>query len=87
MTGAAIALTGFQFVLKLTSELKSAGFDIWLDQLDIRSGSRWDDVLEEALDDCDIFIVILIPNSVASVNVKDEFGYAIDSKNKVCQSS
>jgi hypothetical protein len=68
-----------EFALKLALELKEAGFPVWLDQLDIPTGVRWDDEIEKALDACDIFMVILTPSSSTSENVKDEIGYAIDS--------
>jgi hypothetical protein len=72
-----------EFALELALELRSSGFDIWLDQLDIPTGSRWDDEVEQALDSCEIFMVILTPASSTSDNVKDEIGYAIDSGKRI----
>jgi len=72
-----------EFALGLARELRSSGFRIWLDQLDIPTGSRWDDEVEKALLQCEIFMVILTPNSIASNNVKDEIGYAIDSNKRI----
>jgi len=72
-----------QFALELARELKSAGYLVWLDQLDIPAGARWDDEVERALHDCEIFLIILTPASVASENVKDEIGYAIDSGKRI----
>ena len=67
------------FAVKLARDLKSAGFDVWLDQLDIPTGARWDDEVEAALESCKIFMIILSPESLQSQNVKDEVGYAIDA--------
>lgn len=67
-----------QFSLKLACELKSAGFSVWMDQFDIPTGSRWDDEIEKALHECEIFLFIMTPASVESENAKDEVGYAID---------
>lgn len=67
------------FAVKLAKELKSSGFDIWLDQLDIPAGARWDQEVEKALRESEIFMLILTPSSIASENVKDEIGYAIDN--------
>lgn len=67
------------FAVRLASDLKSAGFDVWLDQLDIPTGARWDDEIEKALEKSNIFLIILSPESIESQNVKDEVGYAIDS--------
>jgi hypothetical protein len=72
-----------EFALKLARELKAAGFPIWLDQLDIPTGARWDDEIEKALRECGIFMVILTPASIASDNTKDEIGYAIDHGKRI----
>lgn len=72
-----------EFAVKLAKELKTAGFPVWLDQLDIPTGSRWDDELEKALRECPVFMVILTPASIASENVKDEIGYAIDHGKRI----
>ena len=67
------------FAIRLARELKSEGFDIWLDQLDIPAGSRWDREVERALKESEIFMIILTASSVESENVLDEIGYAIDN--------
>jgi len=72
-----------EFALHLARELKSAGYLVWLDQLDIPAGSRWDDEVEKALHECEIFLIILTPASISSNNVKDEIGYAIDSGKRI----
>src|SRR5512142_2521624 len=66
------------FAVRLAKDLKAAGFDVWLDQLDIPTGARWDDEIERALEKSSIFLIILSPESIESQNVKDEVGYAID---------
>lgn len=67
------------FAVKLAKELKAEGFQVWLDQLDIPPGSRWDVEVEKALVECDIFMVIITQASSTSENVLDEIGYAIDT--------
>jgi len=71
------------FAVKLAKELKSEGFDIWLDQLDIPLGARWDREVEKALRASDIFMIILTTASVDSENVLDEIGYAIDTSKRI----
>jgi hypothetical protein len=71
--------TNKDFALRLAKELRAAGINIWVDLLDIPTGSRWDDEVEKALEYCEIFMVILTPASITSENVKDEIGYAIDA--------
>ena len=67
------------FVLKLAKDLRSPGADLWLDQLDIKAGSRWDSSIKDALSSASRLIVILSPASVASNNVMDEVSYALES--------
>ena len=71
------------FAVKLAVELKSAGYSVWLDQLDIPTGARWDDEIEKALRECSIFLAILTPAFVESENAKDEIGYAIDHGKRI----
>jgi TIR domain len=35
--------------LKLAKELREAGIQLWIDQLDILGGQRWDDAIQAAL--------------------------------------
>ncbi len=71
------------FAVRLAQDLKSAGFDVWLDQLDIPTGARWDDAIEKALETSVIFLIVLSPQSIQSQNVKDEIGYAIDAGKQI----
>lgn len=67
------------FAVRLAKDLKSAGYDVWLDQLDIPTGARWDDEVEAALEACTTFMIILSAESIQSQNVKDEIAYAVDA--------
>ena len=71
------------FAVKLAKELKSEGFHIWLDQLDIPPGARWDVEVEKALKESEIFMIIITPASAKSENVLDEIGLAIDSGKRI----
>ena len=75
--------TNKDFAVKLAKELKSEGFHIWVDQLDIPPGARWDAEVEKALEESEIFMVIITPASAKSENVLDEIGYAIDSGKRI----
>jgi hypothetical protein len=72
-----------EFATKLAKGLMSAGYPIWFDLFDIPTGSRWDDEVEKALHECSIFMIILTPASIASENVKDEIGFAIDHGKRI----
>ena len=71
------------FALRLAGDLKSAGASVWLDQLDIVPGQRWDHAVEDALANCPCVLVILSPDSVASTNVMDEVSFALGEKKTV----
>jgi len=66
------------FVLNLAKELKGAGANAWLDQLDIKPGTRWDKSIENALDASKTVLVVLSKSSVDSNNVMDEVSYALE---------
>ena len=68
-----------EFAVRFARDLRNAGFDIWLDQLDIPKGSRWDDEVEKALESSSTFMIVLAPQSIEWQNVKDEIAYAIDA--------
>jgi hypothetical protein len=66
------------FVLGLAKELREAGANVWLDQLDIKPGTRWDKSIETALEKSSTLLVVLSKSSVASHNVMDEVSYALE---------
>jgi hypothetical protein len=67
-----------QFAVKLASDLRANGASIWLDQLDIAPGARWDSAIEDALRRSACVIVLLSPTAAASQNVLDEVSFALD---------
>lgn len=54
------------FALRLAEDLKAAGANVWMDQLDIVGGQHWDRAVEAALDICPRVLVLLSPASVSS---------------------
>jgi TPR repeat protein len=71
------------FVVQLAADMKAAGANVWLDQLDITPGQRWDRAIEDALKNCPRLIVILSPTSVNSTNVMDEVSFALEEQKTV----
>ncbi|MDT8414065.1 MAG: toll/interleukin-1 receptor domain-containing protein [Flavobacteriaceae bacterium] len=67
-----------EFVLQLAKNLRQAGANIWLDQLDISAGSRWDKSIEQVLTRSKTLLVILSKTSVTSDNVLDEVSFALE---------
>jgi formylglycine-generating enzyme required for sulfatase activity len=68
------------FVLKLATNLKARGAPVWLDQWDIPPGADWDRTIDEALDGCARFLIVLSP-AVDSLEVRGELHAAL-KKNK-----
>jgi hypothetical protein len=66
-----------EFVLRLAKDLRAGGADVWIDQLDIEPGQRWDRAIEDALAKCPQLLVILSPAAVESTNVMDEVSFAL----------
>ena len=71
--------TDSEFVLKLAKDLRDAGAELWLDQLDIKAGDHWDTSIEAALNSASRVIIVLSSASVKSNNVMDEVSYALES--------
>ena len=72
-----------EFALRLAGDLKAAGAVVWIDQLDIDPGQRWDRAVEDALNNCPRMLVILSPASVNSDNVRDEISFALRKQKTV----
>lgn len=72
-----------EFVLTLAKNLRQSGANIWLDQLDIKPGTRWDKSIEAALKNSSTLLVILSKNSVESTNVMDEVSFALEENKTV----
>ena len=49
--------TDSAFVVRLAKDLKAAGIDVWVDQLDIPKGTRWDDEIEAAVEKSSTFMI------------------------------
>jgi formylglycine-generating enzyme required for sulfatase activity len=71
------------FAMRLARDLKARGASVWLDQLDIDPGQRWDRAVEKALANCSCMILVLSPDSIASDNVMDEVSYMLETQRKV----
>jgi TIR domain len=71
------------FALRLVEDLKTAGVNIWLDQLDIDAGAAWDRAVEDALFRCPSMLVILSDVSVNSEHVRDEISFALSRQKRI----
>ena len=72
-----------EFVLHLGTDLRVAGANLWVDQLDIPKGVIWDQGVERALQTSSHILVVLSPASVNSHNVMDEVSFALEERKTV----
>ena len=53
---------------KIAADLSEMGHDVWLDKQQINAGRSWEEQIEEAILDHDIFISLLTPHAVRKPN-------------------
>jgi hypothetical protein len=69
------------FAQHVHKSLRDNGYDVFIDVNSIRIGDPWAGSIEKNISECDIFVVILTPDSLRSNHVDDEVLYA-QKKNK-----
>src|SRR5687768_552060 len=62
------------FVTRLNTELKMRGYQTWVDHLDMPAGSQWIDVIEQALTQSTVLILVASGRAMDSSIVKKEWG-------------
>jgi len=65
-----------ELATQLHDDLEREGMDAWLDNSDISAGYEWDNSIEDAIDNCDYFVLLISESSMASENVLDEVNFA-----------
>lgn len=68
---------------KITRDIQKCNGNIWMDQLHISGGDRWDKAIEDALEKSSHVIILLSPASIDSYNVMDEVSYALEENKTV----
>jgi hypothetical protein len=71
------------FVERLAKDLQAAGLEVWYDLSGLEGGTRWGQEIQSAIQRCQIFVVVLSPNSIDSEWVEKEFMYANSLKRKI----
>jgi hypothetical protein len=71
------------FALRLAQDLRAAGANVWIDQLDIEPGQEWDSAIEAAVTQSSRMLLILSPASVKSRNVRNEISFALDENKAI----
>ena len=69
--------TDSAFVDRLEGDLQAHNFHTWVDRSELKGGQDWLNELEEAIEQCQILLVVLSPEAVASKYVKMEYRQAI----------
>ncbi len=69
--------------LRLVQDLRAPEIRLWIDQLDIPAGARWDVAVEQALARCSGIVILLSQTSVMSDNVLDEVSFALETRKAV----
>lgn len=65
-----------EFVSQLHQHLISSGISAWFDKESIEVGDQWRSSIVEGIRDCKVFVLVLSPDSTASVNVRKEVDLA-----------
>jgi type III secretion system FlhB-like substrate exporter len=68
---------------KLTADLERAGFNVWLDRKGIDGGSKWAAEIARAISECETFLLLISPDSIASDNVRKECDLAAEDKRRM----
>ena len=64
----------------IAKKLENAGFDVWLDVANIKPGEEWTKILENAIKNAGVFLVMLTPSAAKSPFVRNEIVVAQDEK-------
>jgi len=65
---------------RLSDYLRKDGYNTWIDSRDIQSGDDWVSVIERALSESDVIVVIISPEYNASKFARNELAYALQQK-------
>jgi hypothetical protein len=66
------------FVERLKSDVGQQGFGSTVERQALPVGQRWRRALQAALDGCQVVLVVLSPEALASEEVQSEYSYAIE---------
>jgi hypothetical protein len=71
------------FASKLTMDLRATKVHVWMAELDIPKGARWDREIQSALERCTQLVLVLSPAAEKSENVLDEVAFALEENRPV----
>jgi hypothetical protein len=71
------------FVTQLHQELSQRGISAWFDKESIQVADQWRTSIVEGIRDCNVFVLVLSPDSTASENVRKEVDLAERYKKRI----
>ena len=72
-----------EFVTQLHQQLTAQGISAWFDKENIHVADHWRTSIVEGIRDCKVFVLVLSPDSTASVNVRKEVDLAERYKKQI----
>lgn len=72
-----------EFALQLAAKIKEHGVNVWVDQWNLEPSEDWDRSIDDALNRCARFLIVLSPSSVDSDEVRGELRFALDEKKPI----
>lgn len=69
-----------ELVQDFASGLQERGVSLWLDDLNLTPSANWDLTIDQAIQSCQAFLVVLSPSAVSSSEVQSELRMALDEK-------
>jgi len=66
-----------EFTRKLTERLEGDGLDAWVDWQDIPPSVDWMKEIQKGIEDADVFLFLVSPDSISSPICADEVGHAV----------
>jgi predicted nucleotide-binding protein len=71
-----------EYAAGIFREMATSGMSVWTDN-ELMVGSDWATEIEDALEESDVVVILVSPNSVASEWVNFELGFALSAAKKV----
>jgi hypothetical protein len=68
---------------QIVARLGQDGFDVWIDREEIKAGELWQQAIVQAVDNADVFVLMLSPEAVVSDNVRREVDVAEGAKKEL----
>ena len=72
-----------EFVRKIVTALEASNFDIWIDLDDLPKGEDWELEIYRNIDEAEVFIFMLSPDSVVSEMCNKEIAHAVTNGKRI----